>query len=203
VSRYIANPKHNMANRLQRRINRIWKEKLPGVDKYIDEHEEIHCWIENKKAQIDEAYREAHEPAFERAISSYSDGFERVNCLLAERYKLANTEPGSWELRYLRWMDSIVRISCTSKWGDFTIYRVRPAGKVDGNWTTVDRMIDACTPSLSRVLEVFDIPPFGMESRAPGPGNDENHLHIEPQAQKVWTVFGKRTDFRIIPNDGH
>lgn len=182
-----------MERKLRKEHDRLWRIRLPETEQYLVEHPDAKVWIDQQAERINTAYNEAHEPAFDRGLRAYVDGWIRIAELVAELYAKRVTDPKEWELRYVRWMTKVVSIEFTSKkWGDFTVYRVSPRKHQEGQWFTVDQMIDMVSnPLLPTVLEVFDTFPSRPEL-IPRPPQGENDLHIEITAEgmSMRTEFG-------------
>ena len=169
-----------MLRRLRKEERHLLRIRLPEAEEYLGSHGEMERWVNEQRSKLEEAFDEVHEPAFDKRLANFVNGWTRINELVAEQYAERVTDPSLWELRYVRWMKKIVSIEFISeKWGDFTMYRVWPRPKPDGQWFTVDRMIDmARTRSLLAVLESFGIFP-GQGVSLPKLKKDEKALVVD------------------------
>ena len=186
-------PRDRMEKKLRKEHDHLWSIRLPEAEQYLAEHSDIKVWIDQQAERIDTAYVEDHEPAFDRGLRAYAQGWIRVNELVAELYAERVSAPTEWELRYVRWMKKIVSIVFESeRWGEFAMYREMPRRQPEGRWFTVDHMIGMVSnPLTSAVLETFGTFPTRPEL-TPRPLKGENHLHIEFTASgmEMRTEFG-------------
>ena len=117
--------------------------------------------------------------------------WERVNERLAEEYRVANEDPETWELRYIKWMKKIVYIKFGSPMGDFYLVPKKPRKKPKAaHWYTVDEMLGMLNPAVVAAIEMAGSLPVRPET-LPGPEPGEKHMLVDmtgPEMRVKYTL---------------
>lgn len=180
--------------RFQRVSMEIHDEKLPGWEAFLASDEKANAFMQKKGELIAATYMDEDEVLHERALNAWRKACDRVNEILAEKYREENSDPELWELRYIKWM-KITYIHFTSERGDFYLLPKRPKKKPRvKHWYTVDEMLDMLHPTTVAVLAMSTTMPIRPEQLT-GPARGEKHMHID--------LTGEEMDVRyVLPKGG-
>lgn len=167
-----------MMERFQRTSNQIAEERLPGWEAFLASDPKAKAFLDQKGEMIAATYMDEDEVLHERACNAYKKACDRVNEVVAEKYREENPDAELWELRYIKWM-KIVYIHFTSERGDFYLLPRRPKKKPRvEHWYTVDEMLDMLHPTTVAALALSDtMPP--RPGNMKGPARGEKHLHVD------------------------
>lgn len=153
--------------------------ELPEFDAKVDADPKAKNWIEKQLIRIGQSIKDDDEILFEEAVGTWVKACERINELIAEDYRQANTDPTLWDLRYVRWMTRLTFIKFGSPMGEFYLVprmpRTRPKAEF---WYTVDEMVDMLHPTTAAAIAAFGkLPARPSSLRRPEDG--EKHLHVD------------------------
>lgn len=182
-------------------------EALPGFDEYLKNENKASQWIAEQEAKINQAVRDEDDILLERALGSWTKAVERVNEIIAEKYRQANPEAAGdgWDLRYVKWMTKVKYIRLECPLGEFYVVPRMPARRPKAKyWYTADEMIAMLHPTTAEVIKTFEALPVRPETlSAPGPG--EKHLRInatgtapvlKPNEERTWGEGQLTYDFQ-------
>lgn len=178
----------NLRRRLQLETDRIHDERLPGWEKALADDQTVAGRIGELVIRIENAIRDEDEIRYEKEIADHAKEWERVNGLVAECYRVTNTDPETWELRYIKWM-KISFIKFDSPMGEFFLTPHMPKKKPKArHWYTVDEMIMMVRGPIAELIKMSDRLPDRPEVlKPPGPG--EKVLHIDATGPTVRTYY--------------
>lgn len=153
-------------------------DQLPGFEECLDQYPSIKKSVDAAWALMEGAIKDDDVVRFEGAADQWIEACHHINELVAEAYRLANTDPELWELRYVKWMTHLTYIRCESLLGTFYIVprrpRIRPKAPY---WYTADELADMLHPAIAQVLSFAGALPVRPDS-VRAPGRDEKVLHI-------------------------
>lgn len=130
------------------------------------------------------AVRDADEVNLEKSINEWVNLCRDINETIAEAYRVAQTDPEMWELRYVRWMTRVTFIRFESPYGEFFVVPQKPRKNPRAKyWYTVDELLDLLTPGVAATIKAFGQLPARPESLA-GPKPGEQHLHVDLTGDK-------------------
>lgn len=204
-------PYERMDRAFRKKREYLTRIRLPEASDYVRSHPDIGDWIREQRAKFDAAFEEAHEPAFDRGLSSYADGWVRVNQLIAEidtdevTARVVKLNPGmspedvvrevflTQRLAYIRWRRELVSFTMETTVGEVVVYRVEPRRTNDERWTTIDRFLDMHASGAALMLEAFGTFPVNPDFRFERLAKGENSLHVDltKGTLEMWTEFGK------------
>jgi hypothetical protein len=158
-------PKTLLEKRLCDAIDLVVSEGLPGCEEHVAANPEIRGWLDTQEKRIEKCMADANEIKFESALGNWRRGWERVNALLAEKYRLEQPDPNRWELRYFKWMEKVQYIRYEGpKYGEFLLYPRTPDRCPKERWYTVDEMLFfLSSPTVLAVADVFGVMPAKPE----------------------------------------
>ena len=169
----------------------VERERLPGWEAFFARDAEAEKWTLNQEQRVLGSLRHEDEVIFERALGSWVMAWERVNERLAEEYRVANEDPETWELRYIKWMKKIVYIKFGSPMGDFYLVPKKPRKKPKAaHWYTVDEMLGMLNPAVVAAIEMAGSLPVRPET-LPGPEPGEKHMLVDmtgPEMRVKYTL---------------
>jgi len=182
-------------------------EALPGFTEYLKNDSKAAGWIAEQEAKIKQAAQDEDGILLERALGSWTKAVERVNEILAERYRQANPDAAGdgWELRYVKWMTKVKYIRFECPLGEFYVVPRMPSRRPKApHWYTVDEMLDMLHPMVAETIKTFGSLPVRPDS-LPGPGPNEKHLRIyatgaappiKPNEERAWGEGQLTYDFQ-------
>lgn len=168
--------KEELQERLASTLRKIQKGRLPGWEKYLDEHASVKSWIDDQYTKIRNAIEDEDEILYERAVAGWKKGWSNVNVLLAEEYRATNEDAATWELRYIKWMKlKYVKFEC--EMGIFYVVPRKPDRTPKAkHWFTVDEMIaileDEATVAAIQTFKQLPVRPGSLPRVRAG----EKHL---------------------------
>jgi hypothetical protein len=163
---------------------KVQNERLPGWEAFLATDPKAKGYMNEKEERLLIAFRDDDDILFDQYIESWAKAWERINEVVAEKYRKENTDPEEWQLRYIKWM-KITYIHFTSKKGDFYLLPRRPRKKPKAtHWYTVDEMLDMLHPVTVAAMKLSDVMPMRPESvKGPAPG--EKHLIVDCTGPEV------------------
>ena len=175
-------PQHKDADELQGKLDtayaRVREARLPGWDSHMDAHPTTTDWMNSQREKVDRAIRDEDEVLFLRSLGGWEKGWGKINTALAEVYRSENTDPASWELRYIKWMKiKFIKFECPL--GTFYLVPQPPARSPRAkHWFTVDEMIDILQGSttLATINAFGQLPARASSLGKPEAG--EKHLVV-------------------------
>lgn len=174
--------------RLQREIDRIHDEQLPGWEAAIASDQRLKGKIDELRVRIENSIRDEDEIRFEKEVHDHAQEWEHVNVLVAEAYRKQNADPELWELRYIKWM-RISFIKFSSPMGEFFVTPRTPKKTPRARyWYTADEMIAMLHGPVVELIKMAGVLPDRADVlKPPGPG--EKVLHIDATGTEVKTYY--------------
>ena len=182
-----------LKQKLEAAFEEIRRDRLPNWEAVFFSPE-VHPWMLEQENKVFQALEDEADIRFAQALAKYKSGWVRINQQIAEKYKAANPDPTTWELRYLKHM-RVKFIRCESPAGEFYI-TPRPRKPKKGVRTISADQLEAIieNPVAAKAFELFGALPVD-ESEFDEPPKGENHLHFYPGLDRPFRTKFNRGDF--------